>query len=69
MATRRGGKRGGRGRGVGVPGRKGQRPDEPSRSPAPSESLVGAFDALATVDADFLPEGRQQGEGQEREAF
>lgn len=32
-------------------------------------SLVGAFDALAQVGDDFLPEGRQQGSEQEREAF
>lgn len=32
-------------------------------------TLAGAFDALAQIGDDFLPEGRQQGEGQEREAF
>jgi antitoxin VapB len=32
-------------------------------------SLVAAFDALASISADFLPDGRQQGEVQEREAF
>jgi len=31
--------------------------------------LAGAFGALASIGDDFLPEGRQQGEPQEREAF
>ena len=39
------------------------------RPVAPGTSLVGAFDALAQVGDDFLPEGRQQGGEQEREAF
>lgn len=32
-------------------------------------TLAGAFDALADIQGDFLPEGRQQGEQQERETF
>ncbi|MGI8747937.1 MAG: antitoxin [Deinococcus sp.] len=32
-------------------------------------SLVAAFDALAGIEGDFLPEGRQQGTSEEREAF
>jgi antitoxin VapB len=32
-------------------------------------TLATAFDALARMGDDFLPEGRQQGEPQEREAF
>lgn len=35
----------------------------------PEATLVGAFDALADIQGDFLPEGRQQGEQQEREGF
>jgi antitoxin VapB len=35
----------------------------------PQATLAAAFDALARVGNDFLPEGRQQGEAQEREAF
>ena len=31
--------------------------------------LASAFDALAAIGDDFLPEGRQQGELQKREAF
>ncbi|OLV15369.1 antitoxin [Deinococcus marmoris] len=32
-------------------------------------TLAGAFDALTAIGDDFLPEGRQQGDTQEREAF
>lgn len=32
-------------------------------------TLASAFDTLAGIGDDFLPEGRQQGEAQEREAF
>lgn len=32
-------------------------------------TLAAAFDALADIQGDFLPEGRAQGEQQEREAF
>ena len=35
----------------------------------PQATLAPAFDALASIGDDFLPEGRQQGEVQEREAF
>ena len=35
----------------------------------PRTTLASAFDALASIGEDFLPEGRQQGETQEREAF
>ena len=35
----------------------------------PQATLASAFDALASIGGDFLPEGRQQGEVQEREAF
>lgn len=36
---------------------------------SPEVTLAAAFDALADIQGDFLPEGRQQGEQQEREAF
>lgn len=39
------------------------------RPVARGANLAGAFDALASIGDDFLPEGRQQGEGQEREPF
>ncbi|GGL86291.1 antitoxin [Deinococcus aerolatus] len=32
-------------------------------------TLASAFDALTGIGDDFLPEGREQGEPQEREAF
>lgn len=32
-------------------------------------TLASAFDALTSIGDDFLPEGRQQDEAQEREAF
>ncbi|AZI45225.1 AbrB/MazE/SpoVT family DNA-binding domain-containing protein (plasmid) [Deinococcus psychrotolerans] len=35
----------------------------------PQTTLASAFDALARIGDDFLPEGRQQGESQERETF
>ena len=35
----------------------------------PELTLAGAFDALADIQGDFLPEGRQQGEVQERESL
>jgi antitoxin VapB len=35
----------------------------------PDATLASAFDALTAIGDDFLPEGRQQGEAQEREAF
>ena len=35
----------------------------------PQTTLASAFDALSSIGDDFLPEGRQQGEVQEREAF
>ena len=35
----------------------------------PQATLASAFDALASIGEDFLPEGRQQGETQEREGF
>lgn len=35
----------------------------------PQGSLAAAFDALASIGDDFLPEGRQQGEAQQRDDF
>ncbi|MBB6017109.1 antitoxin [Deinococcus radiopugnans] len=35
----------------------------------PEATLASAFDALAGIGDDFLPEGRQQGETQERETL
>lgn len=35
----------------------------------PETTLTAAFDALASIGDDFLPEGRHQGETQIREPF
>lgn len=37
--------------------------------PSMPKSLAAAFDALASIGSDFLPEGRDQGNSDEREAF
>ena len=39
------------------------------RSSRSRPTLASAFDALTSIGDDFLPEGRQQGQAQEREAF
>ena len=37
--------------------------------PGKAMNLTGAFDALASIGADFLPQGREQGSSEEREDF
>ncbi len=37
--------------------------------PSKAANLTGAFDALASIGPDFLPEGRDQGVTDEREGF
>ncbi|GAA3995824.1 antitoxin [Deinococcus rubellus] len=37
--------------------------------PGKATNLTGAFDALASIGPDFLPEGRDQGSSEEREEF
>lgn len=37
--------------------------------PGKPANLAGAFDALASIGPDFLPEGRDQGVTDEREEF